>query len=71
MDQHREGCGGNPLHPLKHERSKTCHAESHSRSDAVVNLGALTLLLQGLRTGNGDLISDGCTIASTSPTDGA
>ena len=28
-------------------------------SDAVVNLGALTLLLQGLRTGNGDLISDG------------
>ena len=26
--------------------------------DAVVNLGALTLLLQGLRTGNGDLISD-------------
>ena len=27
-------------------------------SDAVVNLGALTLLLQGLRTGNGDL-SDG------------
>ena len=28
-------------------------------SDAVVNLGALTLLLQRLRTGNGDLISDG------------
>ena len=28
-------------------------------SDAVVNLGALTLLLQGLRTGSGDLISDG------------
>ena len=28
-------------------------------SDAVVNLGALTLLLQGLRSGNGDLISDG------------
>ena len=28
-------------------------------ADAVVNLGALTLLLQGLRTGNGDLISDG------------
>jgi homoserine kinase len=28
-------------------------------SDAVVNLGALTLLLQGLRTGNGDLITDG------------
>ena len=27
--------------------------------DAVVNLGALTLLLQGLRTGNGDLIADG------------
>ena len=27
--------------------------------DAVVNLGALTPLLQGLRTGNGDLISDG------------
>ena len=27
--------------------------------DAVVNLGALTLLLQGLRTGNGDPISDG------------
>jgi homoserine kinase len=27
--------------------------------DAVLNLGALTLLLQGLRTGNGDLISDG------------
>ena len=26
--------------------------------DAVVNLGALTLLLHGLRTGNGDLISD-------------
>ena len=28
-------------------------------NDAVVNLGALTLLLQGLRTGNGDLITDG------------
>ena len=28
-------------------------------SDAVVNLGSLTLLLQGLRTGNGDLITDG------------
>ena len=28
-------------------------------SDAVLNLGALTLLLQGLRNGNGDLISDG------------
>jgi homoserine kinase len=27
--------------------------------DAVINLGALTLLLQGLRTGSGDLISDG------------
>ena len=27
--------------------------------DAVCNLGALTLLLQGLRTGNGDLIADG------------
>jgi len=27
--------------------------------DAVSNLGALTLLLQGLRTGNGDLIADG------------
>ncbi|MFM7266549.1 MAG: homoserine kinase [Cyanobium sp.] len=27
--------------------------------DAVINLGALTLLLQGLRSGNGDLISDG------------
>ncbi len=29
--------------------------------DAVINLGALTLLLQGLRTGNGDLIADGMT----------
>ena len=28
-------------------------------SDAVMNLGALTLLLKGLRTGDGDLISDG------------
>jgi homoserine kinase len=28
-------------------------------ADAVMNLGALTLLLQGLRSGNGDLISDG------------
>ncbi|MFL0742812.1 MAG: homoserine kinase [Prochlorococcus sp.] len=28
-------------------------------SDAVENLGALTLLLQGLRTGSGDLITDG------------
>jgi homoserine kinase len=28
-------------------------------SDAVLNLGALTLLLQGLRHGNGDLIADG------------
>jgi homoserine kinase len=28
-------------------------------ADAVTNLGALTLLLQGLRTGNGDLITDG------------
>ncbi len=27
--------------------------------DAITNLGALTLLLQGLRTGNGDLIADG------------
>jgi homoserine kinase len=27
--------------------------------DAVINLGALTLLLHGLRSGNGDLISDG------------
>ena len=27
--------------------------------DTVINLGALTLLLQGLRTGNGDLIADG------------
>ena len=27
--------------------------------DAVINLGALTLLLQGLRSGNGDLIADG------------
>ncbi len=27
--------------------------------DSVINLGALTLLLQGLRTGNGDLIADG------------
>ncbi len=27
--------------------------------DAVVNMGSLTLLLQGLRTGNGDLITDG------------
>ncbi|MEB3276150.1 MAG: homoserine kinase [Cyanobacteriota bacterium] len=27
--------------------------------DAVSNLGALTLLLQGLRTGNGELITDG------------
>ncbi len=27
--------------------------------DAITNLGALTLLLQGLRTGNGELISDG------------
>ena len=27
--------------------------------DAVSNLGALTLLLQGLRSGNGDLIADG------------
>jgi len=28
-------------------------------ADAVTNLGALTVLLQGLRTGNGDLIADG------------
>jgi homoserine kinase len=28
-------------------------------SDAVINLGAITLLLQGLRSGNGDLITDG------------
>ena len=28
-------------------------------NDAVINLGALTLLLQGLRTGNEDLIADG------------
>lgn len=27
--------------------------------DAVINMGCLTLLLQGLRTGNGDLIIDG------------
>jgi homoserine kinase len=27
--------------------------------DAVANLGSLTLLLQGLRSGNGDLIADG------------
>ena len=30
-------------------------------SDAVANFGALTVLLQGLRTGNGELISDGLT----------
>ena len=30
-----------------------------SVADAVINLGSLTLLLQGLRTGNGDLIADG------------
>jgi homoserine kinase len=30
-----------------------------SISDAMTNLGSLTLLLQGLRTGNGDLIGDG------------
>jgi len=30
-----------------------------SIADAVTNLGSLTLLLQGLRTGNGDLIADG------------
>ena len=28
-------------------------------ADAITNLGALTLLVQGLRTGNGELISDG------------
>ena len=28
-------------------------------ADAITNLGALTLLLQGLRTGNGELIADG------------
>ena len=28
-------------------------------NDAVINLGALTLLLQGLRNGNEDLIADG------------
>jgi homoserine kinase len=28
-------------------------------ADAVANLGSLTLLLQGLRSGNGDLIADG------------
>ena len=27
--------------------------------DAITNLGAITLLLQGLRTGNTDLIADG------------
>lgn len=30
-------------------------------TDAVTNFGALTVLLQGLRTGDGDLISDGLT----------
>ncbi|MFO7630033.1 MAG: homoserine kinase [Prochlorococcaceae cyanobacterium] len=30
-----------------------------SIADAVINLGSLTLLLQGLRSGNGDLIADG------------
>ncbi|MBM5806831.1 MAG: homoserine kinase [Cyanobacteria bacterium M_surface_10_m2_179] len=30
-----------------------------SIADAVTNLGSLTLLLQGLRTGSGDLIADG------------
>ncbi len=28
-------------------------------NDAITNLGALTLLLQGIRTGNGELITDG------------
>ena len=39
--------------------SETRRAMPKATSDAVVNLQALTLLLQGLRTGNGDLISDG------------
>ncbi len=33
--------------------------KSIPHGDAVLNLGAMTLLLQGLRTGNGDLIADG------------
>ncbi len=44
---------------LSTNEARRAMPKSISVSDAVINLGAITLLLQGLRTGNGDLITDG------------
>ena len=48
-----------PSIPLSTSEARRAMPKAVPISDAVVNLGALTLLLQGLRTGSGDLISDG------------
>ncbi len=48
-----------PAIRLSTSEARRAMPKSIPHGDAVVNLGALTLLLQGLRTGNGDLIADG------------
>ena len=48
-----------PALRLSTSEARRAMPKSVPLGDAVTNLGALTLLLQGLRTGNGDLISDG------------
>ncbi|QEY31421.1 homoserine kinase [Synechococcus sp. RSCCF101] len=48
-----------PAMRLSTSEARRALPRSVSVKDAVVNLGSLTLLLQGLRTGNGNLIADG------------
>jgi len=48
-----------PVIRLSTSEARRAMPRSIPISDAVMNLGALTLLLQGLRSGNGDLIADG------------
>jgi homoserine kinase len=48
-----------PAIRLSTSEARRVMPKSISIPDAVTNLGSLTLLLQGLRTGNGDLIADG------------
>ena len=48
-----------PSFRLSTSEARRVMPKTISIADAVTNLGSLTLLLQGLRTGNGDLIADG------------
>lgn len=48
-----------PAIRLSTSEARRAMPKAISIADAVTNLGSLTLLLQGLRTGNGDLIADG------------